>query len=178
MRRGPRQHRRHPDLGKDSIVATKRTEQFLRPGVLPTRRIGGWRFLEALGKFRVSSSANDLRGSRRGLCFWSLKRGFLSAKGRPHRKGPDRQDTSFTNNVIFTENGPNSASHATLSSLNWMLLTHASFFVLSSDRCFPYESVNGRAAVLSPGESISGTNSGQSVAACAIIITQGVVRPL
>lgn len=57
-----------------------------------------------------------------------------------------------------------------------MLLTHTSFFVFSSDPCFPYDSVNDSSVVLSPGESISGTGSGQSVVVCAII-TQGLVQP-
>lgn len=160
-------------------MEAKRTQQFLfnlRPGILPAWRTGGQRSQEAWGKRRASSSANDLRGSKERPGLWSLWRGSLSAKHLIARALTNGQDTSFTNNVIFTKMDL-IARLALPSRLNWTLLTHTSFFVFSSEACFPYNSVNGNAAVLPPGESISGPGSGRSVVTCAII-TQARCNPL
>lgn len=163
---------------QERIMEAKHTQQFLfnlRPRILLVWRTGGQRSQEVCGKFRVSSSANYLRGSKEKPMFWRLRRGSLSAKDLITRAPTNRQDTSFTNNAIFTKMDL-IACLILPSRLNWMLLTHASVFVFSSPPCFPYNPVNDSTVVLSPGESISGTGSGQSVVVYAII-TQGLVQP-
>lgn len=59
--------------------------------------------------------------------------------------------------------------------LNWTPLTHKSFYVFSSDPCFPYNSVNDNTVVLSPKNLFQGW-AVDGLRLCAII-TCGVAGP-
>jgi hypothetical protein len=66
------------------------------------------------GNLGVIKSADDLRGPKGRPMFWVFpKKRSLFTSNLVTRALTNRQDTSFPNTVMFTENGPSSVSHTT-----------------------------------------------------------------